>query len=260
MNVDDKLVSKAIIKDFSRDFLNSLDVDVAIAGAGPAGLVAARYLAENDIETVVFERKLSVGGGMWGGGIMFPRIVVKEKSLPILDDFDINYRENEDGYYTANSIESVGKLASKAIDAGAEIYNLMTVEDLLYRDSKVSGVVINWSSVDLAGLHVDPITVESKIVIDTTGHDCDLARKAQEKTDQKLLTKTGGVIGEKAMSAEQGEKDVIDKTGMIMPGLYVAGMAVNAVHGKPRMGPIFEGMLLSGKKVAEQCMEKLRQN
>ncbi|OUJ19229.1 Archaeal ribulose 1,5-bisphosphate synthetase [Methanonatronarchaeum thermophilum] len=258
MNVDDKFVSKAIIDEFSKDFLDSLSVDVAIGGAGPAGMVAAKYLAENDIKTAVFERKLSVGGGMWGGGMMFPRIVIKEKSLPILDDLNINYREYQDGYYIANSIESVGQTAAEAVKAGAEIYNLMTVEDLHYKENKVNGVVINWSSVDLAGLHVDPLTIESKITIDATGHDCELVKVAQERINKKLNTKTGKIMGEKSMWAEQGEKDVVELTGEVLPGLYVTGMAVNAVHGKPRMGPIFEGMLLSGKKVAEQCIKKLK--
>lgn len=37
-----------------------------------------------------------------------------------------------------------------------------------------------------------------------------------------------------------------------------AGLTVNAVHGLPRMGPIFGGMLLSGKKAAELAAELLR--
>jgi thiamine thiazole synthase len=35
-------------------------------------------------------------------------------------------------------------------------------------------------------------------------------------------------------------------------------MAANAVFGSPRMGAIFGGMLLSGKKAAEIALEKLR--
>jgi thiamine thiazole synthase len=36
-------------------------------------------------------------------------------------------------------------------------------------------------------------------------------------------------------------------------------MAVAALHQTPRMGPIFGGMLLSGKRVADLIVEKLKQ-
>ena len=39
--------------------------------------------------------------------------------------------------------------------------------------------------------------------------------------------------------------------------LYVAGMAANAVFGSNRMGPVFGGMLLSGKKVAEEILKRM---
>ena len=50
----------------------------------------------------------------------------------------------------------------------------------------------------------------------------------------------------------------MEKTGEVCPGLYVAGMAVAALHGTPRMGPIFGGMLLSGEKVAKLITERLK--
>ena len=40
-------------------------------------------------------------------------------------------------------------------------------------------------------------------------------------------------------------------------GLFVSGMAANGVSGSFRMGPIFGGMLMSGKKAAELICEKL---
>jgi thiamine thiazole synthase len=39
-------------------------------------------------------------------------------------------------------------------------------------------------------------------------------------------------------------------TGEIYPGLFVSGMAANGVNGSYRMGPVFGGMLMSGRKVA----------
>ena len=41
-------------------------------------------------------------------------------------------------------------------------------------------------------------------------------------------------------------------------GLYTAGMAAAALYITPRMGPIFGGMLQSGKKVAEMVIAKLK--
>jgi len=49
----------------------------------------------------------------------------------------------------------------------------------------------------------------------------------------------------------------MQNTREVFPNLYVTGMAANAVFGGPRMGPIFGGMLLSGKKVAEIVIKKL---
>ena len=59
------------------------------------------------------------------------------------------------------------------------------------------------------------------------------------------------------MDAEEGERITIEKTGEVYPGLYVVGMAACACFGGPRMGPIFGGMLISGKKLAETLIKSL---
>jgi len=59
------------------------------------------------------------------------------------------------------------------------------------------------------------------------------------------------------MDVETSETGVVEKTGQVYPGLYVAGMAVCDVFGLPRMGPIFGGMLKSGRKVAELIKNEL---
>jgi thiamine thiazole synthase len=55
----------------------------------------------------------------------------------------------------------------------------------------------------------------------------------------------------KAQWGSSGEAFVVEKTGEVSPGLWIAGMSVCATLGGPRMGPIFGGMLLSGKRVGK---------
>lgn len=257
MALDDVVISRAIIEEFSKDFTKYLESDVAIAGAGPAGLVAGYYLAKQGKKVAIFERKLSVGGGMWGGGMMYNKCVFQEDSVPVLDELGVNKYKYQKDYYITDSLETVSCLCSAAIKAGVKIFNLMSVEDVMIREDRVTGVVLNWSAVTMAKLHVDPLTVRAKYVVDATGHDTEVAKIIIRKIGKKLNTETGELIGEKPMWADMGEKKILENTKEIYPGLYVAGMASNAVFGGPRMGPIFGGMLLSGKKAAELILKNL---
>jgi len=256
MDIDDVVVTKTIFGRFSREFQDCFDVDVAIAGAGPAGLIAAKYLANAGKKVVLFERKLSIGGGMWGGGMTFPVIVVQKESKSLLDEASINVNDEGAGYYSADSIEAVTKLCSSAIDAGAKIFNAIYVEDVLLTNKKINGFVINWSTVEVAGLHVDPLSIRAKYCIDATGHAAEVCKIVRDKCGP-LNTSSGDLERERSMCAEIGERAVVDNTKEVYPGLFVAGMCANAVYGSQRMGPIFGGMLLSGKKAAELILKKL---
>ena len=252
VQIDDITISKAITESFMKSFIDAMEVDVAIAGAGPSGMTAAYYLAKMGVKTAIFERNLRVGGGMPGGGMMFNRIVVQDEGKNILDEFEVQTTEYQKGYHIADSLETISTICSKAIKAGAKIFNLIGVEDVLIReDDRIAGLVLNWSAASLAKLHVDPLSIRSKMVIDATGHESDICRIVERKIGAVLRTTTGGVIGEKSMWAEVGEKMLLENTKEVYPGLMVAGMAANAVFGSPRMGAIFGGMLLSGKKAAD---------
>lgn len=260
--VDEIKISKAIIESYMTDLLEATETDVAIAGADPAGMTSAYYLARKGVKTAIFERKLCVGGGMWGGGMMFSRIVVQEGGREILDEFGVTSREYEEGYWVVDAVEAVSTITSKMIKAGARLFNMISVEDVMIREGdKISGLVLNWSAAELANLHIDPLTIRAKVVVDATGHDSEVCRIVSKKIGPKLKTETGGVIGEKPMWAEVGEREILENTKEVYPGLIVAGMAANAVFGSPRMGAIFGGMLLSGKKAAEIILEEvLRQS
>ena len=258
MELDEVKISKAIIERYMNDMLDSTETEVAIAGAGPTGLTAAYYLAKEGIKTVIFERRLNVGGGMLGGGMMFSRIVVQDAGREILSEFGVRTEEYDEGYWIADAIETVSTIASKTIHAGARIFNLISVEDVMIKkEGRISGLVLNWSAVEVANLHVDPLTIRSKVVIDATGHDCEVCKVVCRKIGAKLKTTTGEVIGERPMWAEVGEAKIIEDTIEVYPGLIVAGMSVNATFGSPRMGAIFGGMLLSGKKAAELILREV---
>ena len=256
MKLKDETITKAIVERFTQKFVENLDQDVIIAGAGPAGLTTAYYLAKAGYKVSVYERKLSIGGGMWGGGMMFNEIVVGEDGKKILDEFEVNYEKYDDGYYTADSVEAISSICSKAVKAGVKVFNCISVEDVMIDKEGVCGVVINWSSVELAGLHVDPLSVRSKIVVEATGHPLEVLQILEKKVDGKLFTKTGKIMGEKSMNAEIGERTVVENTKEIYPNVYVVGMAANAAFGANRMGPIFGGMLMSGKKLADILIDR----
>jgi len=253
--IDEVIISKSIIEAYKDKLVSILDVDAAIVGAGPSGLVCAYYLAKAGKKVVVFERKLSIGGGMWGGGMLFNEIVVQEQGKKILDDFSIKTKKYKKDYYLADSIECVCSLGAAAVRAGAVIINAVSAEDVMVKKARVCGLVINWSAVEIAGLHVDPLTIKAKAVVDSTGHPCEVVKVVERKSGLKLRTKTGKMLGEKSMWADMAENTVLKNTREVCPGFYVCGMAANAVFGSPRMGPIFGGMLLSGKKAAQVIAE-----
>ena len=256
--MDEIIISKAITETYMKDFLDAMEADVAIVGAGPSGLTAGYYLAKAGVKTVIFEKQLRVGGGMPGGGMMFNRIVIQEEAKPILDEFGVRTMEYQKGYFVADSLETITTVCSRAIKAGARVFNLISVEDVMIReDDRIVGLVLNWTAVGMAHLHIDPLAMRSKAVIDASGHASEICRIVTRKIGPKLNTKTGEVMGEKPMWAEVGEREIIQNTREVYPGLVVAGMAANAVYGSPRMGAIFGGMFLSGKKAAELVMKNI---
>lgn len=257
MEINEIVITRAIIDRYYEKLTNNLEIDVAIVGGGPSGLVAGYYLAKAGKKVAMFERKLSIGGGMWGGGMMFNEIVVQEAAVSVLDEMGIRHRKYQEGYHTSDGVESVAALINTSMKAGLTIFNCITVEDVMMREDKVMGLVLNWSPVEMAGLHVDPLTMRCKYIIDATGHATEVVKVVYQKVPGRLMTPTGKIEGEKSMWSEKAETLTLENTREVFPGLYVAGMAANATFGGPRMGAIFGGMLLSGKKVAETIIKRL---
>lgn len=247
----EKLVSLSIVENYFEKLKNNLELDVAIVGAGPSGMVAGYYLAKWGRKVAIFERKLAPGGGMWGGAMMFNEIVVQNDAITVLEELNIKYRRVDKLCVVTDSVHATSALIYACSSAGCTIFNCYSVEDVVFKNNRVSGIVVNWTPVHLQHLHVDPLIILSKAVLDSTGHDAEVAKTLSRKNNIQLNTPSGTVMGEMSLQVEQAETMTIENTKEIYPGLFVSGMAANAVSGSYRMGPIFGGMLLSGKKVAE---------
>jgi len=252
---EDVEISRAILEEYYAKLNDRLKSDVVIVGAGPAGMTAAFYLAGNGIKTTVVERNLSPGGGIWGGGMGMNEVVLHQEALPVLRDVEIQTDRKRGNLYVIDAIELASALCLKAVRAGAVILNLVTMEDLCVQEGRVTGIVVNRTGIS-GRYHVDPIVLNGKAVIDGTGHD---AGAVQHLLKRGLLTDYSPEKPpcEGPMNAPAGEKFVVEHTCEVFPGLWASGMSVCTVFSGPRMGPIFGGMLLSGKKAATQIRAAL---
>ena len=251
--ISEAKISKAIVKEFSRWFEEYIVSDVIVVGGGPSGLLAARDLSNQGVKTLVIEGNNYLGGGFWIGGYLMNTLTFRAPAQGLLNELNIPYKEVEEGLFTTDGPNACSKLISAACDAGAKILNMTKFDDVVYRHKKVEGVVINWTPVSALPRQitcVDPISLESKVVIDATGHDACVCRSLEKRNILKLA-------GFGPMDVNVSEDLVVEKTGEIHPGLIVTGMAVSTAYGIPRMGPTFGGMLFSGKKAAEEAIKIL---
>ncbi len=262
MKLDEVTISRLIVQSYHEKLLSLLEVDVAMVGAGPANMTAGYYLGKAGYKAVLFESKLAPGGGMWGGGMMFNEAVLQEDALPIAQEMGIRLKARGDGYFTFDSVEAASCLSYRCIQAGSVIMNCIKVEDVSFKEvngiKRICGLVINWSPVKSLDLHVDPLSIQASYVVDGTGHPAEITSLITRKMGVRLNNSTGQVIGELPLWAQEGESFTVANTNEVYPGLFVTGMAANNAYGGPRMGPIFGGMLLSGKKAAEMIVERIK--
>jgi sulfide-dependent adenosine diphosphate thiazole synthase len=253
----EKDISTAILSAWTKKLQQALTSDVVITGAGPSGLICAAELAKRGLKTSIIEQKLAPGGGMWGGAMLFNEIVVQKSAIHLLEANGISYKHTGGDLYTADSCEATSALIYNACHNGATLFNAVCVEDLVITDNTVTGVVINWAPVYERRMHVDPLCLEARTVLDATGHPCEVVSILTRKNNFHLTDGRTELAFERSMNASMGEKACVEHTGEVFPGLFVSGMAACGVSGSNRMGPIFGGMLLSGMKAAELIAAKL---
>src|SRR3989338_10944589 len=172
--ISEAQISRAIVGEFNQWFSDYITSDVIIIGGGPSGLLAAMDLSRGGFKTLIVEANNYIGGGFWIGGYLMNTLTFRAPSNEILDELRIPYKEVEDGLFVSDGPNACSKLISAACDAGAKILNMTKFDDVVYRNGRVEGAVINWTPVSALPRQitcVDPISLESKVVVDATGHD-----------------------------------------------------------------------------------------
>ncbi len=251
-------VTRHIAREYYKEFDQLIESDIIIVGAGPSGLLCARDLAQQGFKTVLIEQGLALGGGFWSGGYLMNKATICAPADLILEELGIPYKPIKecDGMTMVDPPHATARLIAAAYEAGVKVMNLTRVLDLIVREAgSLEGVVVNNTTAEMAGhdiIHVDPIALESQIVVDATGHDAVVVDLLNRRN---LHTK---VPGNGAMWIAKSEALVVENTREIYPNCFVTGLAVAAVDGTPRMGPAFGSMLLSGRRAAKLVRQKLK--
>ena len=254
-DVTETEITRTISTMFNETINEYANCDVIIIGAGPAGLTASRELGRMGARTLVIEQNNYLGGGYWVGGYMMNPVTVRAPAQKVWDELGVPYRRINDGLYATWGPHACSKLVAAACDAGVRFLQLTKFDDLVMKNKRVCGVVVNWMPVSALPRNitcVDPIGLECKIVIDASGHDSVAVKRLMDRGYLKWK-------GMDPMWVEGSEDAVVNYTDEVFPGLIASGMSVTETHGLPRMGPTFGSMLLSGKRAAEVAMGKLKE-
>ena len=141
-------------------------------------------------------------------------VVVQDAALSVLDECKIRHQPVASSLHVVDAAELARGLTTQALRAGAVLLNLTSLEDLSVHAGRVSGVVVNRTTL-LGALPIDPITLRCKAVIDATGHDA----VAVEKLSRRGMLKNLAALErhrEGPMDALHGEAFVVDQVAEVV--------------------------------------------
>lgn len=259
--IREREVSREMTSRYFNDLYKYADADVIIVGSGSAGLACAYELSKHpEVSVALIEQSVSPGGGAWLGGQLFSSMVVRKPADRFLKELGIEYEEEENYVILKHAAQYTSTIMSKVLAApNVKLFNATCVEDLIVKDSRVAGVVTNWSTVTLFGHDtqscMDPNVLEAKVVVSACGHDGPFGATGVKRLQELgLVDKVPGMA---ALDMNKAEDAVVANTREVYPGMIITGMEVAEVDGCPRMGPTFGAMFISGQKAAYLALKNL---
>ena len=191
--------------------------DAIVVGAGPAGIVAAKLMAQAGLSVVVLERGQFPGAKNVSGGILYrypteefapefeisaplERPIIEQRYLALTTDAmlggvyrSMKFAETPYNAYSVLRAEFDRWFATRAEDAGAEVYSEFTVTDLIWDGGKVAGVTTGEPDGEL----------RANVVVLADGANSLLAQRAGLRGDQRPIDQA---LVAKELIALPGEK------------------------------------------------------
>ena len=270
--------------------------DAIVVGAGPAGITAAKEMAATGLSVVVLERGQFPGAKNVSGGILYrqpteeyapgfeteaplERPIIEQRYLMLTEDAMLGgiYRSQRfaEVPYNAYSVlrsEFDRWFATKAEDAGAEVYPEFTVTDLLWEDGKVIGVSTGEPDGELyahvvvladgansllakqAGLHKEWRPIDQALVAK------ELIALPAEKIDDRFQLQSGfgtayEIFGESTWGMlgygfiYTNKESISIGTGALLEDLITSGRNVNDMLDRFKKHPAIAPLLQGGETV-----------
>ena len=89
-------------------------------------------------------------------------VTVREPAQKFWDELGIPYKKVAEGLYLTPGPHAVSKLIAAACDAGVKFLQLTKFDDLVLKNGRVTGIVVNWMPVSALPRNitcVDPIAL-----------------------------------------------------------------------------------------------------